>query len=115
MIAQFERFSAFSYSQARRYQRFPVQFPVKLASTEYRLSDTVRDFSEGGVGVQTQSPLPVMTLVELELELPHEDRPAKVMGRVMWSGPDTMGIRFEGMDPTVLRAADRMAKNFQRI
>ena len=105
----------YSYSQARHHERYPAQFPVLLQSSEYRLYDEVRDVSEGGVGVATLHPMPPMTLVKLVLEAPHERDPIEVMGRVMWSRPGAMGIRFEQSDARVFAAVDRIAKDLQRI
>jgi hypothetical protein len=115
MIESFKEDRKFTYTQARCFNRYPAQFPVLVKSTEYRLYDEVRDVSEGGVGVATTQPMPPMTLVTLVLEAPHQSEPIEVMGRVMWSKPGAMGIRFEQSDSRLFAAVDRIAKDLQRL
>ena len=115
MIESFKQDPKFSYTQARSYNRYPAQFPVLVKSNEYRLYDEVRDLSEGGIGVITQQPMPAMTLVKVVLEAPHEVTPIEVVGRVMWSRPGAMGIRFEQSDSRVFAVVDRIAKDLQRL
>lgn len=115
MIESFKERRPYSYSQARCHERYPAQFPVLVKSTEYRLYDEVKDLSEGGIGVATAHPMPAMTLVNVVLEAPHEREPISVVGRVMWSKPGAMGIRFEQADSRLFGAVDRIAKDLQRI
>ena len=115
MIETFKERRMYSYSQARCHERFPAQFPVLVKCAEYRLYDEVRDVSEGGIGVATAHPMAPMTLVKIVLEAPHERDPIEVMGRVMWSRPGAMGIRFEQSDTRLFGAVDRIAKDLQRI
>ncbi|MBS1151707.1 MAG: PilZ domain [Myxococcaceae bacterium] len=115
MIEIFKERRLYSYSQARCHERYPAQFPVLVKCGEYRLFDEVRDVSEGGIGVATLHPMPPMSLVKVRLEAPHEREPIEVMGRVMWSKPGAMGIRFEQSDVRLFGAVDRIAKDLQRI
>ena len=115
MVEIFKEDRMYKYSQARCHERYPAQFPVLVKSTEYRLYDEVRDVSEGGIGVATLHPMPPMTLVKVVLEAPHERDPIEVLGRVMWSRPGAMGIRFEQSDSRVFSAVDRIAKDLQRL
>ncbi len=115
MVESFREDRKFSYTQARSFSRYPAQFPVLVKSTEYRLYDEVRDLSEGGIGVATRHPMPAMTLVKVVLEAPHETDPIELMGRVMWSKPGAMGIRFEQGDSRLFAAVDRIAKDLQRL
>ena len=115
MIETFKERRMYSYSQARCHERFPAQFPVLVKCAEYRLYDEVRDVSEGGIGVATAHPMAPMTLVKIVLEAPHECDPIEVMGRVMWSRPGAMGIRFEQSDTRLFGTVDRIAKDLQRI
>lgn len=104
-----------SYSQARRHERVPADFLVQIRGAEGRIADHAKDFSEGGVGVNTSNPLPAMTLVSLRLELPHHTLPVDVLGRVMWSGPKGMGIRFEQSEPRIHDSLDRLRRDLERI
>ncbi len=115
MIEIFKERRMYSYSQARCHERYPAQFPVLVKCNEYRLYDEVRDVSETGIGVATLHPIPPMSLVKLVLEAPHVRDPIEVVGRVMWSRPGAMGIRFEQSDTRLFDAVDRIAKDLQRI
>lgn len=103
------------YSQARRHPRVPTAFPVFVRDDAFRLSDQARDLSEVGIGVETDRPLPPMTLVTLHLEVPHAPEPVDVLGRVMWSNRRAMGIRFEHTSAALVDAVDRLRREFQAI
>lgn len=102
------------YSQERRHPRVPVDFPVLLKTEGFRVSDRARDVSECGLGLETTQPLPVMALVNVHLELPHAG-PVDVLGRVMWSTPGAMGVRFEQIDARVSDSVAKLRSEFQRI
>jgi len=102
------------YSQERRHRRVPVDFPVLLKTDGFRNRDRARDVSECGVGLETTHPLPVMALVNLRLELPHAE-PVDLLGRVMWSTPGAMGVRFEQLDARVSDTVAKLRSEYQRI
>ncbi|MEW5738736.1 MAG: PilZ domain-containing protein [Myxococcota bacterium] len=101
------------YSQERRHARVPADFPVLLKTESFRVSDRARDVSECGVGLETTQPLPVMSLVGVRLELP--TGPIDVLGRVMWSAPNSMGVRFEQLDSRLSDSVAKLRSEFQRI
>jgi hypothetical protein len=101
------------YTQARRHHRVPTDFMVHVRA-ENRLADHARDYCEGGIGVATTQPLAPMTLVSMRLELPHQV-PVDVLGRVMWSGPGSMGIRFENNDKRIFESLDRTRREMERL
>ncbi len=115
MIEFFRREQPYSYSQARRHPRFAADFLVKVRTAEQRLNDRVRNLSEGGIAIETRSPLSPMTLVNLTLELPTEPRPIDLVGRVMWSTDEAMGVRFEQIDARVIECVDHLAKECERL
>ena len=53
------------YSQARRFSRVPATFPVFIRSHDLRMADQAIDLSEGGMRLETDAPLPSMSLVAL--------------------------------------------------
>ena len=103
-----------SYSQARRFSRVPASFQVFIRSDDLRMADQALDVSEGGVRVETETPLPTMSLVALHLELPRGDS-VDVIGRVMWSQKNLMGIRFEQRDPLLLETVERLRRELDTI
>ena len=115
MIEYFRRESPYAYSQARRHQRFVVDFMVRVRTTEARISDRAENLSEAGMAVRTVAPLPPMTLVQLTLELPHERAPVEVMGRVIWASHNAMGVRFEEVDSRVADCVDRLSRDADRL
>lgn len=103
------------YSQARRHTRVPASFPVRVVCEGLRLADEARDLSESGVGVVTRHPLPPMTLVPVQLELPTQREPIEVLSRVMWASADAMGLRFEQPDVRLQDSVYRMQAALERI
>jgi hypothetical protein len=104
------------YTQARSHTRVPATFPVRIVNTSsLRLADEARDVSEAGVGVVTHSPLAPMTLVPLRLELPTASEPIEVLGRVMWSTPSAMGLRFEQPDERLQAGVARLRADLERL
>ncbi len=115
MIEFFRREQPYSYSQARRHPRFAADFLVKVRSSDQRLADRVRNLSEGGIAIETRSPLSPMTLVNLSLELPNEPGPIDLVGRVMWATDDAMGVRFESGDSRIVECVDQLARGAERL
>lgn len=115
MIEIFRDRHPYSYSQARRHPRFPAQLSCRVKTDEFRVHDEVLNLSEGGLGLKTKHPFPAMALVCLELELPTEREPVEVVGRVMWSTRDSMGVRFERPDTRLISYVERVARDLDRI
>ena len=78
------------------------------------MADQALDVSEGGVRVETDSPLPSMSLVAVHLELPRGES-VDVIGRVIWATKCSMGIRFEQRDPLLLETVDRLRRELDAI
>jgi Tfp pilus assembly protein PilZ len=93
----------------------PVDFAVTLRWPGLRMADRAVDLSEGGLAVETSEPLDAMTLVSLRLELPYLQQPVDVLGRVVWTGPSLMGIRFESSDSRVFDSLHRLRQDIARI
>jgi hypothetical protein len=103
------------YTQARRHVRLPTSFPVQVVSKELRLVDEARDLSEGGIGVATSNPLPLMALVPVRLELPTARESIEVLGRVMWATDKAMGLRFEQANIALTDSIERLRAAFERL
>ncbi len=98
----------------RRHSRIPVSLEVQVRATYRRETDQVRDISEGGIGVDTVSPLEQDLLVSLRLDLPTHLKPLDVLGRVVWTDDGSMGIRFVDPDPELYRALARLRREVER-
>ncbi len=103
------------YAEDRRFSRLPTDFMVHLRTNELRVNDRANDISEAGVKIVTSRPLPPKSLVSIRLDLPHGVEPVELLGRVMWSAENTMGIRFEQTDPRVTDVVFRIRQDYERI
>lgn len=114
MTVEFFVARSLHYTQARQHERLPADFPVQLSTDQPRAQARAADLSETGVRLRLSRPLPVMTLVKLELTLPQHDEPVTLLGRVMWSAGRTMGVRFEQLDRRVTVAVARLRAALRR-
>lgn len=106
-----------SQPDRRRAQRAPIQLKVEYRRLNGFFADYTRNLSRGGTFIRTERPLPVGTVFEFQLFVPHLPEPLAVRGEVSWIVPADqataeqepgMGIRFvdegsELLDRTVER------------
>ena len=107
-----------SQPDRRRADRAPIQLKVEYRRLNGFFADYTRNLSRGGTFIRTEKPLPVGTVFDFQLFVPHLDEPLAVRGEVSWivttqqavaAGKDPgMGIRFldegtERLDRTVER------------
>jgi type IV pilus assembly protein PilZ len=106
-----------SQPDRRRAPRAPIQLKVEYRRLNGFFADYTRNLSRGGTFIRTERPLPVGTVFEFQLFVPHLDEPLAVRGEVSWVVPvdqataeqePGMGIRFvddgsELLDRTVER------------
>ena len=90
-------------NERRKSPRAELLVRVDYTAVDSLFSDFARNVNEGGIFVETKTPQPVGTTVELEFKLPEMDEPLEVIGRVVRvdrDGPDGsgMGIEFENLD-----------------
>ena len=97
----------------RRHARIPVSLEVQVRANHRRGADVVRDICEGGIGVDTATPLKQDLLIPMSLEVPTHEKPLDVLGRVVWTRHDSMGIRFVDPDPELYRAMARLRREIQ--
>jgi hypothetical protein len=92
----------------RRDTRYSIRFPVQLAHGKRTLSLLTADVGYGGVFLCTDSPLPLMQLVGVQLVLPIGDRALKAHGMTVHVvKPDNahgripgLGVQFYALDHT---------------
>jgi type IV pilus assembly protein PilZ len=94
---------------------------VNYQTVDSLFSEFARNINDGGIFVETDTPQPIGTSVELEFKLPGADRPIEVIGNVVRSidtdqvAPDGiagMGIEFENLDSDV---REQINKIIQRL
>jgi hypothetical protein len=92
----------------RRDTRYAIRFPAKLTHGKRTLSLLTADVGHGGVFLCTDSPLPLMQLVAVQLVLPVGDRALKSHAMTVHVvKPDNahgripgLGVQFYALDPT---------------
>ena len=80
----------------RRFNRFPVDLPVEFweqGSAERRIG-RARDLSQGGMLVETTTPLPFSTEVVIQLPFGKRDGTVELGAVVRWTHPGGMGVQF---------------------
>jgi type IV pilus assembly protein PilZ len=107
-----------SQPDRRRAHRAPIQLKVEYRRLNGFFADYTRNLSRGGTFIRTERPLPVGTVFEFQLFVPHLDEPLAVRGEVSWivppgeagGGQDPgMGIRFLADGSDVLdRTVERL-------
>ncbi len=87
----------------RRATRAPIQLEVQYRQLNGFFADYTRNLSRGGTFIRTGRPLPVGTVFEFSLIVPHLAEPLTVFGEVTWivlerqataDQEPGMGIRF---------------------
>ena len=90
--------------ERRLSPRAPVTERVDYSTIDAMFSEFTRNINEGGLFIESETPLPLDDKVQLHFRLPGVDDPFKVDGRVAWikesgaDGPAGMGIEFENLD-----------------
>ncbi len=89
--------------ERRQSTRADLLVRVNYTAVDALFSEFARNVNEGGIFIETETPQPIGTPVELEFKLPGMDQPIEVIGhvvRVDHDGPDGsgMGIEFENLD-----------------
>ena len=83
---------------------------VNYQTVDSLFSEFARNINDGGIFVETDTPQPIGTSVELEFKLPGADQPIEVIGNVVRSvstdqvdsdGVSGMAIEFENLDSDI--------------
>ena len=96
--------------ERRSSPRAELVVRVNYQTVDSLFSEFARNINDGGIFVETDTPQPIGTSVELEFKLPGAERPIEVIGNVVRSiesdqatpdGAAGMGIEFENLDSDV--------------
>jgi len=106
----------------RRASRLQHELPVAYRSVGSFLTDWATDISQGGMFINTRTPLPVGTEVKILIQLPTVESPVGLSGRVTRvaqvdnpsSGVPGMGIQFTDIDPSKRQQLEDLVKRLQR-
>jgi len=78
----------------REFQRVLVRFAIAFTGEHKKGKGIARDLSLGGCMIETDTPLPADTLLELKLFVAEEEMPIEVAASVRWADGKRMGIKF---------------------
>jgi type IV pilus assembly protein PilZ len=96
-----------SAAERRRYERFATSLSVDYASGETFLFAYLKDISEMGIFIRTDTPQEVGTDLRLRFQ-PEGQEPLVLEGKVIWINPyrergenlnPGMGVRFKKLTP----------------
>lgn len=96
----------------RKHPRHFIRILVDYTASDSFLYDYSNDLSEGGLFIQTASPLPVGATLELRFTVPGVDRLFRLQGEVMWLNsevqPEADTVEEDGLND-LLAAATSVA------
>jgi uncharacterized protein (TIGR02266 family) len=106
----------------RRASRLQHELPVAYRSVGSFLTDWATDISQGGMFINTRSPLPVGTEVKILIQLPMIESPVGLSGRVTRVAEfdnqanvvPGMGIQFTDIDPSKREQLEALVKRLKR-
>lgn len=87
--------------EKRRFQRLDCLVAIRYKAKGQNFSADLRNISEGGVYLQTSRAFSVGE--ELTLELQPQGREEKVVGDVVWIGPEGIGLKFKVTDRSLIQ------------
>ena len=96
--------------ERRDSPRADIVVRVNYQTVDSLFSEFARNINDGGIFVETETPQPIGTNVELEFKLPGADRPIEVVGNVVRSvsadqvepdGVVGMAIEFENLNSDI--------------
>ena len=101
----------------RKSRRTDLVVRVDYQTVDELFSDFARNINEGGIFVETATPHPLGTVVDLQFRLPGSDEPVRIKGTVVrvsggeGGGSPGLGIEFENLDgPTRQRINNLVRK-----
>ena len=106
----------------RRAARLQHELPVAYRSVGSFLTDWATNISQGGMFINTRSPLPVGTEVRILIQLPMVEFPVGLSGRVTRvaerddaaSVVPGMGIEFTDVDPAHREQLEAFVRRLRR-
>lgn len=88
-----------TFVERRHSARAPVTVRIEYETVDSLFSEFTRNINEGGVFIETRTPLALEETVQLQLQLPGNEEPVKLSGRVVRVESSGMGIEFGELDP----------------
>jgi len=91
--------------ERRRAERHVCKTPVGYAIQDLSFIDYIHDINAWGVFIQSDQNLPVGESILMSIPLFGNETAIKVVGEVVWTGPEGMGVRFDmGIGATTVQS-----------
>ena len=103
----------------RKSQRTDLVVRVDYQTVDELFSDFARNINEGGIFVETETPHPLGTGVDLQFRLPGGDEPIRVKGIVVHvsDGEDGespgLGIEFDSLDGPTRQRINQLVRKLR--
>ena len=81
--------------ERRRADRHACTHEVGYAIHDVSYIDYIQDINAWGMFIQSDQLVPVGESILMTIPLLRNETSIKVVGKVVWSGPEGMGVRFE--------------------
>ena len=108
-----------SARERRRSERIELMVRVDYKTVDELFSEFARNINEGGLFVESDTPHPPGTRVDLQFKLPGGDEPVQVSGSVVRTSPGSadeppgMGIVFDDLDPQTRQRINEMVRRLK--
>ncbi len=108
-----------TFVERRHSERAPVTVRVDYSTVDAMFSEFTRNINEGGLFIESETPLAPEEQVQLHFRLPGVDELFKVSGRVAWirepggQEPAGMGVEFENLDAESRRRIDEIIQGLR--
>jgi len=105
--------------ERRRAERADLVVRVDYQTVDEFFSEFARNINEGGLFVESETPHPLGTRVDLQFQLPGSDEPAQVSGTVVrtsdgsGSEPPGMGIVFDDLDSQTRQRVNNLVRRLR--
>src|SRR5262245_20653050 len=105
--------------ERRRAERADLVVRVDYQTVDEFFSEFARNINEGGLFIESETPHPLGTRVDLQFQLPGSDEPAHVVGTVVRSSdgsasePPGMGIEFDQLDSQTRQRVNELVRRLR--
>jgi len=82
----------------RKHERKPFLMAVDYSTQDHVYKDFIQNISAGGVFIQTNMPFSVGQEVSLTFPLPNYKKHIKIIGEVVRTTPQGVGVKFKMAD-----------------
>ena len=106
--------------ERRRSGRHDLKIPVDYSAVDAFFSEFTTNINEGGMFVETETPPPLDSTVQLQIRLPELQSPIKLGGRVAWvsdgkgEAPPGMGVEFQDLTPQIRATINDLVRRLRQ-